>query len=220
MISAKGVKYKYPSGIFSLSINDLVIRENEKVGLIGLNGSGKSTLLELILDLIPLQSGEIYLNNCKSTSEGWKKYTSAYLSKEFLIGYLSVDEYFKFLINSDSNHELVKKLSKELSIESIDKNLLIKNLSEGNKKKVGIAGAILSDSKICILDEPSNYLDFRSKENLASYIRKDEVKTYLIADHDIHFLKKIVDRFIVIKNGEIVGNFTNDEEIQISTLLS
>jgi ABC-2 type transport system ATP-binding protein len=220
MISVKGVKYKYPSGLFSLLINDFFVGENEKVGLIGLNGSGKSTLLELILDLIPLQAGEIYLNNFKNTSEGWKKFTSAYLSKEFLIDYLSVDEYFEFLMDSNSNHEIVTKLFKELSIESIDKKMLIKNLSEGNKKKVGIAGAILSGSKICILDEPSNYLDFISKEKLANYIKEVEVKTYLIADHDIHFLRKIVDRFIVIKNGEIIKSFVNDEKMQISTLFT
>ncbi len=81
-----------------LNVPHLNINNGDIVGLVGNNGSGKTTLLSLVLDLIKSSSGTILSKgNLVNKSEEWKQYTGAYLDENFLISFLTPEEYFTFI---------------------------------------------------------------------------------------------------------------------------
>jgi len=82
----------------ALSLESLTINTGETIGLVGNNGAGKTTLFSLMLDLIKPHAGNILINNIDvSQSEEWKAHMGAYVSENFLIDYLTPDEYFSFI---------------------------------------------------------------------------------------------------------------------------
>ncbi|EMT39470.1 ABC-type multidrug transport system, ATPase component [Thermoanaerobacter thermohydrosulfuricus WC1] len=88
----------------------------------------------------------------------------------------------------------------------------VNTLSMGQKERVTITASLLHEPEFLILDEPSNGLDIESRILLTSAIKtlREEMKiTVLIASHDVDFLRKTVDRFIIINNGNIVDEFAN-----------
>ncbi|WP_341852834.1 MULTISPECIES: ATP-binding cassette domain-containing protein [Thermoanaerobacter] len=82
----------------------------------------------------------------------------------------------------------------------------------GQKQRVAITVSLLHEPELLILDEPSNGLDIESRVLLTNAIKslREEMKiTVLLASHDVDFLRKTVDRFIIINNGNIVDEFAN-----------
>lgn len=99
-IEIKKLKKQYNNQIV-LDIDSLFIPRGELIGLIGNNGAGKTTLLRLISDLSKATSGRVLINeNDVSKSEAWKQYTSSYIDKNFLIDFLTAEEYFEFIAAS------------------------------------------------------------------------------------------------------------------------
>ena len=81
-----------------LNLSELEIPKGELFGLIGNNGAGKTTFFSLLLDLIEATSGTVEINNIMvHQSEAWKPFISAFIDESYLIGYLTVEEYFYFL---------------------------------------------------------------------------------------------------------------------------
>lgn len=81
-----------------LDIDQLHIPVGQTFGLVGNNGAGKTTLFSLILDLIAPTTGTVTNNGIVvQTSEDWKSHTAAFLDENFLIGYLTPEEYFAFI---------------------------------------------------------------------------------------------------------------------------
>ena len=99
MIKVKNISKTY-SGQVVLQLPDLEIPKAQRFGLVGNNGAGKTTLFSLILDLIEASSGEIAINEIDvKKSEDWKPLTAAFIDESYLIGYLTVEEYYYFLGN-------------------------------------------------------------------------------------------------------------------------
>lgn len=98
------------------------------------------------------------------------------------------------------------KRYKEFFNVEIDKSKLIKNLSSGNKQKVGIIGALIPNSKLLIFDEPYVYLDPSSQFMLTKIFKdlKDEKKTIMISSHDFIYLSEFCTRFLFVEKGNIV----------------
>ncbi len=207
----------------AIDINNYSVNEGEIVGIIGNNGAGKTTLFRLILDLIKPDTGKIYIENiCTSESEEWKHDTGAFIDDGFLIDFLTPDEYFNFIckINSVSQNECNERLNvfKHISNgEIIGTNKLIRNLSAGNKQKVGIIGAMLHKPKLLILDEPFNFLDPSSqltmKKILESY-NKETGATILISSHNLQQIFNLCSRVTLLEHGKIIKDgFKNDVDL-------
>ena len=97
MIQINNIKKRYGETI-ALVLDELTIQAGETIGLVGNNGAGKTTLFSLMLDLIKPHDGTILLNDIDvSKSEDWKAHMGAYISENFLIDYLTPDEYFSFI---------------------------------------------------------------------------------------------------------------------------
>ncbi|GAB2567450.1 ABC transporter ATP-binding protein [Gracilibacillus alcaliphilus] len=191
------------------------ISEGECIGLLGPNGAGKTTLIKCITGIIHYEDGEITFHG------------KDILNFKNDIGYLSQNTDFKQWMTCEESLRFfgsLSGLSKAYLDEHItdvltdvglkDKNKYkVEELSGGMKQRLGIAQAILHRPKLLILDEPVSALDPIGRSEIKNLIQK--LKTYttiLISTHILDDASEFCDRYIIIKNGEIVGNITNQDE--------
>ena len=215
----------------AVDIERYEIKDGEMLGLVGNNGAGKSTLFRLMLDLIKADSGRVLMQPSPeemadglaksdvdvSTTEDWKDWTGAFVDESFLIDYLTPDEYFQFLGRiSGRKQEDVDAFLQEfghfMAGEVAGQKKLIRNLSAGNKQKVGIVGAMLLQPKVLILDEPFNFLDPSSqnaiKHLLQDYNRKTGA-TILVSSHNLQHTVDICPRIALLEHGVIIRDIEN-----------
>lgn len=197
---------------FALTIENLKINKGKLVGLVGNNGAGKTTLLSLILDLIKATDGHVKSKDLQvDKTDDWKNYTGSYLNERFLIPYLTPIEFFEFVGNlygkNKSDISIFMKENEDFfSIE--DKDLYIRELSAGNKNKVGILATMISNPEIIILDEPFANLDPSSQLWLKSKLKDLNAKgtTIIISSHDLMHVTEICSRILILENGKIVND--------------
>ena len=190
----------------------LSIGSGEIIGLVGNNGAGKTTLFRLILDLLKPDSGNVTLDGIDvQQSEDWKTFTGAYIDNGFLIDFLTPEEYFEFIakVVSISKEELTERTAAFEQFtggEVFGRNALIRNLSAGNKQKVGIISALITRPKLLILDEPFNFLDPSSQNHLKHIIeeyREATGATIIISSHNLTHTIDISTRILLMEQGEI-----------------
>lgn len=194
------------------------VNDGEVLGLVGNNGAGKTTLFRLMLDLLKPDGGTVSLNGINpSQSEDWKDATAAYIDEGFLIDYLTPEEYFAFLgkvsgIAQTEVDERLKEYEHLAGGEVFGQKKLIRNLSAGNKQKVGIIAALLRRPQLLILDEPFNFLDPTSqivlKRTLTEYARQYGA-TLLISSHNLQHTVDISSRIALLEKGHIIRDLDN-----------
>ena len=196
----------------------LSIGSGEIIGLVGNNGAGKTTLFRLILDLLKPDSGNVTLDGIDvQQSEDWKTFTGAYIDNGFLIDFLTPEEYFEFIakVVSISKEELTERTAAFEQFtggEVFGRNALIRNLSAGNKQKVGIISALITRPKLLILDEPFNFLDPSSQNHLKHIIeeyREATGATIIISSHNLTHTIDISTRILLMEHGEIKRDITD-----------
>ena len=141
-----------------LHIDQLNIKKVERFGLVGNNGAGKTTLFNLILDLVKPNTRQVLNNNVLvHKSEDWKKHTAAFIDKGFLMGYLTLEEYFYFVgelrgLNESQVDSWLEEFEVFFNGEVLGQKKHIRNLSKGNQKKVGLVAAFLGNPQCVILN--------------------------------------------------------------------
>ena len=199
-------------------IPHLSIGSGEIIELVGNNGAGKTTLFSLLLDMLKPDNGELTLEGINvQQSEDWKTFTGAYIDNGFLIDFLTPEEYFSFIgkVSSISQEEVNKRSSNYEQFtggEVFGRNALIRNLSAGNKQKVGIISALITRPRLLILDEPFNFLD-PSSQNLLKHIIKEYREatgaTVIISSHNLTHTIEISTRILLMEHGEIKRDITD-----------
>ncbi|EYD68534.1 ABC transporter-like protein [Fusobacterium necrophorum subsp. funduliforme B35] len=191
------------------------IDNNEVIGLLGPNGAGKTTLLKIISKLILEDSGNILLNNKKINMEDLG---TVFDGNRNLYWNISVKEnFYYFSALKGSLKKEVDYFLRENSHFFESANFLNKKFGElslGQKQMVSIINAFIFNPELLCLDEPSNGLDIYYEEKMIELIKWYSLKNknkILISSHDILFLYKIVDRFIVIDKGKILGLFSKEQ---------
>lgn len=208
----------------AVNIPSFTIQSGEILGLVGNNGAGKSTLFRLILDLIRADEGMVRMTNTDTNvnvaeTESWKDWTGAYVDESFLIDYLTPDEYFRFIarITHITDAELTEWLTRFehfMAGEVLGQKKLIRNLSAGNKQKVGIVSAMLLQPKVLILDEPFNFLDPSSQsaiKHLITTYNEQTGATILISSHNLNHTVDICPRIALLEKGSIIQDIDNSE---------
>jgi ABC-2 type transport system ATP-binding protein len=212
MIEVKNLIKRY-SGVAVLDIQELNIDKGESFGLVGNNGAGKTTFFSLLLDLRRSSEGQAYIKNHDvSKTDTWKSYTGSYIDENFLIDFLTPEEYFKFIANlhglSEGDlHEFYRKYEDLFAGEVIGRKKYIRELSKGNQKKVGIAAALLSKPEILILDEPFSNLDPSSQIRLKTILKtlkNEDSVTMMISSHDLNHVTEVCERIVILDKGLIV----------------
>ena len=188
------------------------VNEGEVFGLIGPNGAGKSTTMRSMLNFIFPSSGNITISGLDSKLD--------YLKIRSLIGYLPGEfttyenmtgsEFLKhmlFLRGMPENEKYAIELSKKFDLDLSKK---AKNLSKGNKQKIGIIQAFCHNPEILILDEPTSGLDPLKQQVFDELILeyKEKGKTIFISSHVLPEVEMLCDRIAIIKDGRIVTENT------------
>jgi ABC-2 type transport system ATP-binding protein len=196
-----------------IDIKALSIPQGQAFGLVGNNGAGKTTLFRLILDLVKTDSGSIISGGVDvSESESWKFHTGSYLGEEFLIPFLTAEEYFHFIgrtyqLDDATVEERYRDYESFFSGEVLGQQKFIRDFSTGNKRKIGIVAALIVEPEVLILDEPFANLDPTSQQRLVDILvnlKGDRSPTLLISSHDLSNVTSVCDRIAVLELGDIV----------------
>ena len=202
-----------------LDIPELTIHSGELVGLVGNNGAGKTTLFRLLLDLLKADDGSVLIDDVNpAESEAWKQHVGAYIDEGFLIDFLTPEEYFAFLgkisgMKQPEVDERLQQFERFANGEVFGQKKLIRNLSAGNKMKVGIISALFRQPKTVILDEPFNFLDPTSQLVLKHLLRDYAANTgatILISSHNLQHTIDISTRIALLEHGQIIRDLPNE----------
>jgi len=203
-------------------IDNLTIHSSEIFGMVGNNGAGKTTLFRLILDLIKADEGTLNIGDINpAESEEWKNVTGAYIDESFLIEFLTPEEYFSFIgkvcgIEKPTLKERLTKFERFMNGEVTGKKKLIRDMSAGNKQKVGIIAAMLNEPEILILDEPFNFLDPSGQSMLKRILKEYNATTgatIIISSHNLSHTIDISSRIALLEHGRIIKDLANDAGI-------
>ena len=220
-------------------IPSFTINDGDILGLVGNNGAGKTTLFRLLLDLLKADGGTVsyvltvpaaegmnaepasvpVLTINPAESETWKQHVGAYIDEGFLIDFLTPEEYFAFLgkisgISQSVVDERLAGFERFANGEIFGQKKLVRNLSAGNKMKVGVISALLRQPQTVILDEPFNFLDPTSqlvlKQLLTDYAASRQA-TILISSHNLQHTVDISTRIALLEHGRIIRDLPNHE---------
>ena len=209
----------------------LSIHEGDRIGLVGKNGAGKSTFLKVISNTLPADSGDVAKR---------KDLVIGFLSQEFTLDESRnvhenildgtrriielIHEYENLPHDSNLRHILEEKISRidgwdlERKIDLLIKSLHapeperdVATLSGGEKRRVALCRALISQPDLLILDEPTNHLDTDSIEWIENFLA-DYKGTCIFVTHDRYFLDRIANRIVELSSGVFFshqGNYTD-----------
>lgn len=188
------------------------IDEGEIVGFLGPNGAGKSTTMNMITGFIEPSDGRIIVDGYDISKKPQKaKRQIGYMPEGVpLYTDLTVKEFVTYMaelrkVDRKTKKENVQKVLKETGLDQMQ-NKLIKNLSRGQKQRVSLAGTLVADPKILILDEPTVGLDPKQITEIRSLIKNLGKKhTVILSSHILSEVSQICDRVIIINKGKIVA---------------
>ena len=197
----------------------LKIREGEICGILGPNGVGKSTLFNIIIGLLKPDFGKVFINSYNVTDIPIHKRALDFgvcivPQSGGIFSELTCEENLKSIaeiILKDKNERIfnVEKMISKFQLESV-KNIKGKYLSGGQKKRVCIAMALISNPKIILMDEPFQGLDLMTtrelQETIVNLQTEDSTRSCIISDHAARDLLAISDRAIVLANTKIIAD--------------
>lgn len=190
------------------------VQKGEILGLLGPNGAGKTTTIKMICGLLVPDSGEITINGLGQNGSRLKslEHISAVLEgNRNLYWRLTVRENLEYFAgNRGMSRKDVKENVEQLltSFRLKDKeNELVNRLSRGMQQKLAIAVAMLANSEVILLDEPTLGLDvetsYEVRELLKEIVKKHN-RTIIISSHDMDVIQEVCDRTIIINGGKVV----------------
>ena len=188
------------------------IDEGEIVGFLGPNGAGKSTTMNMITGFIEPSEGKIIVDGYDISKKPKKaKKQIGYMPEGVpLYSDLTVKEFVLYMADLKGcdkkiKKEEVKKVLEETGLTEVQ-NKLTKNLSRGYKQRVSMAGALVGNPKVIILDEPTVGLDPKQVTEIRTLIKNLEKKhTVILSSHILSEVSQICNRVIIINKGKIVA---------------
>ena len=211
MIEVKNITKKY--GSFTAVDNiSFKIEEGEIIGLLGPNGAGKSTTMNMITGYIEPTEGEIIVNGYDISKKPQKaKAQIGYMPEGVpLYSDLTVKEFVTYMaelkkVDRKTRKEKVEKIIEQTGLKDVEKKLT-RNLSRGYKQRVSMAGALVGEPKILILDEPTVGLDPKQITEIRSLIKElGKTHTIILSSHILSEVSQICNKVIIINKGKIVA---------------
>ena len=211
MIEVKNVTKKYGNFEAVKNIN-FKIEDGEIIGLLGPNGAGKSTTMNMLTGYIEQTEGEIIIDGYDMLKKPKKaKKEIGYMPEGVpLYTDLTVKEFVNYMadikkVDKKQKKEKIEKILKETGLEDV-KGKLIKNLSRGYKQRTSMAGALVGEPKILILDEPTVGLDPKQITEIRELIKElGKTHTVILSSHILSEVSQICSKVIIISKGKIVA---------------
>ncbi len=191
------------------------INESEIVGFLGPNGAGKTTTMNMIILYIETTEGQIYVNgyDIQKQPKQAKKQIGYMSENSALYPDFTVKEFITYLadlkrVDKKEKNIEIDKVINQTGLSSVE-NKLISNLSRGYKQRVSLAGALVGNPKVLILDEPTVGLDPKQIADIRKLIKALGKKhTILMSTHILPEVSSICSRIIIINKGEIIAEDT------------
>ena len=221
-IELKNLSKQY-NGIPAVKNINFNIRKGSIVGLLGPNGCGKTTTIGMILGLIKPTSGTVFVNGQNIESENNR--TNILEKVNFISPYvelpkkLTVEENLKVygkLYGVNNLQDKISHLMKDLNLFEFKKRKT-GELSSGQKNRVSLAKALITDPEILLLDEPTASLDPDVGDYIRTYIENSASKkgtTILLASHNMNEVERLCNEVMMMKNGEIIDKGTCNDLIK------
>jgi len=209
MIDIQNLEFSYSKQTSLLSNLNLQLEAGRIHGLLGKNGEGKSTLLKLISGLVFPKQGEINVMGFKPEKRQPEMLQEIFFLPEELPQLtLSIENYEKVYAPFYPNFNTTQfnDYLKEFEIEN--KKSLLNKLSHGQKKKVFIAFGLATNTKLLLMDEPTNGLDIPSKGQFRRMVAStlDDSRCLIISTHQVRDLDSLIDSITIMDGHEIVFN--------------
>ena len=215
LLTVQGLRAWYDSSRDVLRDCSLELGEHEVVGLIGLNGAGKTTLLRTLSGLQEgFQAEGIWFEGrpVALRDKGFKGCRYTVFAEDHSFSYFTAREYLSYVFAAyGQSLPDVTALLRGFHFEAYS-DVLLRDLSTGNRKKAFLTAAFALKPPLLLLDEPVNGLDFQSTEFLYEMIgRYREHGTVLLASHVLESLTLTCDRVLVLENGRIGRSFAGEQ---------
>ena len=219
MIKVENLVKRYGS-IYALNDVSFEIGEGEIVGLLGPNGAGKSTAMNILTGYLSATSGEVYINGVNIIDDPIKaKKDIGFLPEQPpLYPEMTVTEYLNFVYDlKGCELDRAAHLEEIISVTKLAevKDRLIRNLSKGNKQRVGIAQALIGDPKVLIFDEPTVGLDPKQIIAVRNLLRTlSRRHTVVLSTHILAEVQAVCERVIIINKGKIIADERTDDIVK------
>ena len=207
MIEVNNISFKY-AGQKDLVFDDfsLELKQDNIYGLLGKNGTGKSTLLYLISGLLRPKKGSVSFDGIETYKRQPETLSDIFIvPEEFDLPAMSLDQYVK--INRPFyplfSSEVLENCLKDFELTT---DLKLNALSMCQKKKVFMAFALATGTKVLLMDEPTNGLDIPSKSQfrkvVAQYMSDD--RTLIISTHQVHDVESLLDHILILSQQKLL----------------
>ena len=201
MIKVQNLVKRYGSN-YALNDVSFEIGEGEIVGLLGPNGAGKSTAMNILTGYLSSTSGEVYINGVNILDDPIeaKKNIGFLPEQPPLYPEMTVIEYLNFVYELDREPHIEEIIAVTKLSEVRDR--LIRNLSKGNKQRVGIAQALIGDPKVVVFDEPTVGLDPKQIIAVRNLLRTLARRhTVVLSTHILAEVQAVCERVIIINRA-------------------
>ena len=211
MIEVKNITKKY--GKFTAVDNlNFKVEDHEIMGFLGPNGAGKSTTMNMITGYIEPTKGKIIVNgyDISKTPKKAKRQIGYMPESVPLYNDLTVREFIKYMadlknVKRSEKKAEIEKVLEETGTKNVE-NKLIKNISRGYKQRVSMAGALIGNPDILILDEPTVGLDPKQITEIRNLIKKlGKTHTIILSSHILSEVSQICNKVIIINKGKILA---------------
>ena len=214
MIKVENVTKKYGNFVAVDNIS-FEIGEGEIIGFLGPNGAGKTTTMSMITGFIEPTEGKIEIDGYDISKKAKKaKREIGYMPENVqLYNELTVKEFVTYMaelkkVKGKEKKEEVQRVIKATQIDDVQ-NKLIKNLSRGYKQRVSMAGALVGNPKVLLLDEPTVGLDPKQVTEIRSLIKSlGKNHTVVLSSHILSEISQICEKVIIINKGKIIAQDT------------
>jgi ABC-2 type transport system ATP-binding protein len=207
MIEIAGLRKTFGPTV-AVDLVDLVVKPGEFVGLIGHNGAGKSTLLKMIAGQLLPTAGTVRLAgvDMHANPNEARKHLGFVPEEAPLWDYLSAREFLEFVIGVRGKGNLAEAV--ELTGLGSDADRLIREYSQGMRRKTALAAALVAEPEVIVLDEALNGLDPSSAARTKAMLRErcEQGACVLFSTHIIETVEAVADRVVMMAKGRVVAD--------------
>lgn len=191
----------------------LDVKPGRVYGLLGKNGVGKSTLLYLIAGLLTPQKGVVLMDGVNTRRRLPATLADIFIMpEEVMLSAMKLSEYVRLNAPFYPNFSY-DDLTRHLGTFDINGDVNLGELSMGQKKKIYMSFALACNTRLVLMDEPTNGLDIPGKEAFRSFVAggMSDDRTIVISTHQIHDIDRLLDHVVIMDDSKVVFNHGIDE---------
>ena len=220
MISARGLRFRYPNGVSGLDGVDLEVAAGERVAVLGPNGAGKTTLM-LHLNGLLAGEGELDVAGVRDARELRAAVGLVFQDPDDQLFMPTVAEDVAFGPLNLGVEDVRERVSSALAAVRMEHvaGRAPHQLSLGQRRRVAIATVLAMQPRLLVLDEPSANLDPRARRELLEVLDAID-RTMLVVTHDLPFAARLCERAVLLSGGRIVADRPCAELLSDEALLA